>query len=78
MVAGVGVMALQNLDAGVSFVLGLIVSVFIFASGALASFVMRSNRNQPAHEWFRIWSLAGTRNLRRTFQVCMHACTSSV
>jgi hypothetical protein len=71
MVVGLALMALQNLGAGVSVAVGLIVAVGIFLSGAIISYLTRSCPDQSVQEWFGVWSLAGTRNLRRTFQVCM-------
>jgi hypothetical protein len=71
MVAGLSIMALQNLGAGVSVAVGLIVAVGVFVCGAVISYLTRSCPDQSVQEWFGVWSLAGTRNLRRTFQVCM-------
>lgn len=70
MFAGVGLMALQNLGAGISIAVGMGAALVIFMLGAIASFATRSNTGQTVREWFDVWALAGTRNLRRTFQVC--------
>jgi MFS-type transporter involved in bile tolerance (Atg22 family) len=67
--AGVGLMALQDVGVGVNIAIGLLTAVFIFAVGGIASYLMRAYPDQTVKEWFGIWSLAGTRNLRRTFQV---------
>jgi hypothetical protein len=71
MVAGLSIMALQNLGAGVSVAVGLMVAVGIFVCGAVISYLTRSFPDQSVQEWLGVWSLAGTRNLRRTFQVFM-------
>lgn len=70
MFVGVGLMALDTLAPGVSIGIGLGAALIIFLLGAVASFATRSNQQQTMKEWFGVWVFAGTRNLRRTFQVC--------
>ena len=67
--AGVAFMAVHNVAEGLNFVLGVAAALLIFGLGALLSFVARENVDQTVGEWFGVWALAGTRNLRRTFQV---------
>ena len=77
MFAGVGITAVHNLPDGVNIAAGLAMALFIFVLGAGVSFVTRNNADQTVKEWFDVWALAGTRNLRRTFQVCA-SCTADV
>jgi hypothetical protein len=54
---------------GVNISIGFGVGVVIFAAGIVAAFFVRYNPDQTLTEWLDVWVFAGTRNLRRTFQV---------
>lgn len=69
MFVGVGFMALDNVAAGVGVGVGCMAGLVIFLLGALASFLTRLSADQSLVEWFDVWVFAGSRNLRRTFQV---------
>jgi hypothetical protein len=73
---GVGFMAIEGLGPGINIALGLGVTLTIFLLAAIASFVARANSAQTVKEWFDVWSLAGTRNLRRTFMVRSLLCVA--
>lgn len=55
--------------AGVNIAIGLALFAVVFGAGAVASYSARSQPGMTVKEWLHVWGLAGTRNLRRTFQV---------
>ena len=57
--------------AGVNIAIGAALFAVLFGAGAAASFATRSQPEMTMRGWFDVWALAGTRNLRRTFQVCV-------
>jgi hypothetical protein len=56
-------------DSGVNVGIGIAVGVFIFFCFAIASFAVRHDQSMSFKEWFEVVSLAGTRNLRKTFKL---------
>jgi hypothetical protein len=76
MFVGVGLMWLDFAHSGLSVAIGAASGGAIFLLGALLSFLTRSKSEQTMAQWFNVWVFAGTRNLRRTFQVplfCLHS-----
>ena len=70
MLIGIGLATIGGLKPGVAIGIGIGAGMGVFLLGALASFLARSNAEVTVAEWLEGWLLAGTRNLRRTFQVC--------
>lgn len=57
--------------AGVNIACGIALGAVVFGAAAAASFTTRSDPGMSMKQWFDVWIFAGTRNLRRTFQVCV-------
>eukprot|EP00892_Ulva_mutabilis_P009295 jgi/Ulvmu1/6738/UM030_0073.1 len=68
---GVGIAGALHyeVETGVNIGIGFAIGFAIFASCTAAAFVTRSDSNMTFQEWINVWVFAGTRNLRKTFQI---------
>lgn len=59
----------KPISTGGSIGVGLAFFAVVFLGCGAASYAARSSPEMTVTEWIGVWGLAGTRNLRRTFQV---------
>lgn len=68
----------MDLPTGINTLFGVVLAIVVFTLGVVLSFVTRSNPYQTLAEWMCVWGFAGTRNLRRTFQVCFSTAAQTI